>query len=232
MTIAAATLAGNFSNTDATSYATASVTPTANRLVLIAVMGSTLGSSAAPTLSGNGLTYVEVASQHLGDAGNRLSVFRAMGASPSAGAITIDFAGVTQLRCHWSVVEFSDVDTGGSNGADGVRQSATAVGANVSSLEVTLAAFGNSANATYGAFGWNELTISAFVGAGFTQLHWIGPAEQPRYIFTEWRADNDTSVDMSWNALVDNSAGIALELKSATPAASGTRMLASLGVGT
>ena len=227
MAITAAALTGSNSTTDASSYNTASITPTADRLVLAAVLSKKASAPDTPTLSGNGLTWVQVATVTFHTIGTpilRLTLFRAMGASPSTGAVTIDFGGATQLSCAWSLVEFADIDTGGTNGSAAVVQSATNAADAVAAqalLTVTLAAFGSAGNATYGAFGSSNVTTTeTVVGSGFTQLHRTGGVD-PRTLLTEWRADNDTSVDAENDEASDtrDMAGIAVEIKAVSAGA-------------
>src|SRR5882672_10399835 len=93
--------------TAATSFATASITPTSKALVLVAVSQHAASAPASPTVSGNSLTYVQVDAVNYDVTGNwRTTLFRALGTSPSAGTITIDFAGVSQTAVVWSVDQF------------------------------------------------------------------------------------------------------------------------------
>lgn len=192
-----------------TSYPTASISPSGNKLIL-AVVGSSVSSGTpnTPTLTGNGLTWVEVAS--IATTVTRITVFRAMGASPSAGAVTIDFAAQTQSRCFWSISEFDGVDTGGANGENAVVQSATGNATSGTSLVVTLAAFGSATNAAFG--GLFKQTVEAITeGSGFTEL-----AESQGtglVIQSEWKDSEDTSVDWSWATAATRVGGIAVEIK-------------------
>ena len=97
--ITEAALTSACSGTDATEYTTASITPTANRLIIVNVEGSDGSLGEVPTLSGNSLTYAQIATVNFRCEGgdNRCSQtkFRAMGASPTSEAITITFAGTT-----------------------------------------------------------------------------------------------------------------------------------------
>lgn len=213
-------LTSGLADNAATSYATASVTPTANRLVLVAVHSANQNETpGTPTLSGNGLTYVQVATvlfDTIAAPDGRLTLFRAMGAAPSAGAITISFT-ANQDGANWSVVECSGTDTGGTNGSAAVVQSATNRTNSASSLTVTLAAFGSTDNATYGAFAIGA-TQALVQGTGFTEIHEVQSSDTPaRSTMTEWRNDNDTSVDGSWASL-NTAAGIAIEIKAAAAA--------------
>lgn len=220
MAVVGSNLTNNVSETDANSYATASVTPTANNLILLTVVNRSGDSvNTKPTATGNGLTWVEIASVNfdiVGTSRRTVTVFRAMGASPSAGAITIDFAGVTQTDCLWSVDQFSGTDTSGTNGSGAIVQSATVIESDGSTL-VTLAAFGSADNATFGAFGDSSALVMT-VGSGFTQLGRKNSTNSAG-IITEWRADNDTSVDATGSAV--DAGGIGIEIKAAAAGAGG-----------
>src|SRR5687767_13823040 len=121
MAVTATALTGAMNNVDQSSYATASITPTANRLILCFVQ-SRASSAAVPTLTGCGLTWVQVSTGANSTTALRLTLFRAMGAAPSTGALTIDFGGQVQANCSWSVVEFDGVDTSGTNGSGAIVQ--------------------------------------------------------------------------------------------------------------
>lgn len=227
--ISRANLVTNSSTTDAASYNTASISPGANKLILATVVSRT-GITAdpnQPTLSGNGLTWVAIASvvfDNTSSSRRRVTLFRAMGASPSTGAVTIDFGGQTQTACDWNIEEVSGMDTSGTNGSGAIVQSATnfdnATGTPVSTLTVTLSAFSNTNNATFGAFGYGG-TGTSTAGSGFTKLGDVMDGETSIRLTTEFRSDNDTSVDISYSA-AGEIGGIAIEIKAAGTAYSQT----------
>lgn len=213
--------------TDTTSYATASISPSSNKLILAVVFNFKSGTAEVPALSGNGLTWVNVANI-LSGAGTtrRLSVFRALGSSPSSGVITIDFSGNTQLGVVWAVSEFDNVDTSGTDGSGAIVQSVTddAV-SQASPYSVTLASFGNVNNATFGAFGKANTQVSS-PGSGFSEIFDEALSTPDGRLVTEWKNSNDTSVDITYVASVDL-AGIAVEIKNAEQAITATTLTAS-----
>ena len=152
-----------------------------------------------------------------------LIVFRAMGASPSAGAVTIDFAGDTHLGCAWSIVEFAGVDTGGTNGSAAVVQSNNnrEDGDSDQALSVTLASFGAADNRPYAAFAANRNAATTWVPeTDYDQLHQVAHASPDHSLMTEWRDDaTDTSPSATLAVATLNVAGIALEIKAAGAAA-------------
>lgn len=107
------------------STTTASWTPVANRLNLIAVVTSHATNAQTCTLSGNGLTWVSIATIQYSSNARRITLFRALGASPSAGVTTITIAGSSNSDVGWSIWDFTDVDTSGTNGSGAIVQSVT-----------------------------------------------------------------------------------------------------------
>jgi len=199
--------------TAGTTFTTASISPGADRLVLawVAGRGTTLGS---PTLSGNGLTWVEVTTLTFANNG-RMSLFRAMGASPTAGSVTITFPTSANRAC-WSIVEYAGVDTSGTNGSGAVVQSATGTAA-ASPITVTLGAFASANNVATGGFVRISTAASAFTAGGGFTIYGQDSSANALGIATEGLAANDTTVDISApNTSCTNPpcmAGIAVELK-------------------
>lgn len=148
-----------------TSFVTASVSPTANRLILVAINGYIATGGVDPTtpsVTGNGITYTLVDSAGIDQAGatdrSLLWVFRGMSASPSAGAITLSWSGGTApTRASWAVDQSTaDVDTSGSNGANaivaGTKNKATSA-STVTTLSVSFVGSMTSGNGAYFACG-------------------------------------------------------------------------------
>src|SRR3990172_9474633 len=149
-------------NTNASTSTTASVTPAVNELVLFAVnvyftVQQASAPAVTPTFNGTGLTFVEIARKEFwpisSDWWNTIYLFRAMGSAITGGTITINAGALTMDTCTWELSSFAGVDTSGTHGSGAIVQSATANGASVSTLTVTLAAFSSANNATFGAFG-------------------------------------------------------------------------------
>lgn len=203
----------------ATSFVTSSITPVADRLYIATIHSGlrTTTDPNTPTLTGCGLTWVQIDTILPDDASSsrsRITMFRAMGSSPTAGALTTDHGGQTQDRCTVTVDEFIGVDTSGTNGSGAVVQSAKNRVTGGTSLTVTLAAFGSSSNATYGAFGISY-TSTDTVGTGFTELSNAIDAASDYKTMTEFRNDNDTSVDMSFAVTLEDVGAIAIEIRAA-----------------
>lgn len=207
-------LTSGSSTTNATSYATASITPTANSLVIAVVYGRRNPGLAPSGLSGNGLTWVQVAdTTSTALTFRHLTVFRAMGSSPSSGAVTISYAG-TMDNASWSIFEISGTDTSGTNGSGAIVQSGTnADPATGTSGTITLSAFGSTSNMAIGSFAHNANEVTT-PGSGFTEIDDIQIAENTSGNETEYKL-NDNTVDASWATSIDFLA-IAIEVKAAT----------------
>jgi len=213
--------------TNQTSVATASISPPGNELIEVAFEVGFFNQQAdpapVPTVTGNGITYTKV-NQYSnwpigGDFYNCIYLYRGMAASPSTGAITIDFGSTTMDSIAWSVSSKAGVDTGGTNGSAAVVQSAVNRNDGGSTLTITLAAFGSANNATAGYFGAGDVTGSPRTfteGTGFTEIHDTGA--QYAAIGTQWRNDNDTTVNTTASAASSGLAGIAIEIKAAAAA--------------
>lgn len=203
MAITPSTLTSALSTTDATSYATASITPTANRLVLLAIESriavGVAGGPQTPTATGCGLTWVTVATQTgysgAGTPNRKITILRAMGSSPSSGAVTIDFNAETQTHCGHSVIEFSDTNQTGTNGSGAIVQTAGANenGVNGTEATVTLASnISDENNITYAwALNTGPATITA--GSGFTIHHSGSESEHGTYFVAETKTNSKTA---------------------------------------
>lgn len=150
----------------ATSHATASVTPAANKLILLAVTSGATPATTVPTATGCSLTWVQVATQQQGASNQRVTVLRALGAAPTTGAITIDFAGVAN-NCAWKVIEFDGANISGTNGSGAIVQSNSANGGS-SPLTVTLGAGVTAGNITFGIGAANSSSVTLTAGTDFT----------------------------------------------------------------
>ncbi|MDO8640929.1 MAG: hypothetical protein Q7R33_05245 [Nitrosarchaeum sp.] len=192
-------------------FNTASITPSANKLILLSVTAYD-GDSVVPepTASGCGLTWVKIDTIVSADTLRRVILFRAMGSSPITGAITITFS-AAPWGCTWGISEFVNVDTSGTYGSGAIVQSAKNGTAGAESLTVTLAAFSSVNNATFGAFGGSHTETP---GAGFTQINTAQTDTGQWYESTnsqQWRDNNDTTVDAT--CAYGDIHGIAVEIK-------------------
>jgi hypothetical protein len=207
-----------------TTITSASVTPTANALNLCLVWSAqTSGTIAAPTVTGNGLTWDLVATTPQPGT-TRAFLFRSMGASPSAGTIVATY-GANQDDILLLCTSATGVDTSGSNGSGAVGQSKPD---NVSTNNLTLtfdapfaaadnrpvmfAARADNSSATTSE--WTEVFDGAHSNVGTTVVMWKN-------------ASDDTSGTMTWGT-TSTTAAILVEVK-APPGCEGR--LALIGVG-
>jgi adhesin/invasin len=198
-------------------YTTAPISPAANTLVMVAVLGhSALGTPPIPTLSGGGMAAWDVVATVTFDGASslrRLTVFRAMSAAPGSGPLTIT-SSLTLAHSQWIVSQWSGVETSGVNGSGAIVQTGSTRDDAVTGLTVPLAAFGHANNVAYGAFGVNRNVAVITPGAGFTEI-----AEQPSGESTpgdlqaEWRT-NDNTIDATW-PLNLNGGALGVEIKAA-----------------
>lgn len=227
---------GGSSTNGITSLVTPSIVPSANTLLLLAVSSRTniTANPNVPTATGCNLTWEVVSTVNYDNVGatrKRLTVLRALGPSPTTGAVTIDFGGQAQHGVDYSIDVADGVDTSGTNGSGAIVQSATLIDETTPATPftetITLGAFGNAANATWGSLGFGDPTGSNFTaGTGFTELSVVN-ASTFQTVITEYREGNDTSVTMDFVAPASSDAigGVALEIR----AAPGAVVLASGG---
>ena len=201
-------------------YTTASISPGPNALVLVAVLGHrSSGANPSPVVTGGGMAaWEEVATVTLDPLTTplkRLTVYRAMSATPGAGPITIRFQNAVS-NAQWVVSQWDGVDVTGTNGAGAIAQVGSARADLASGLMVTLAPFGSANNVAYGAFAVRSGVPVVAPGAGFAEIAEHGSGESPASALqAEWSI-NDNTVDASWVNL--HGAALAVEIKSAEPA--------------
>jgi Invasin, domain 3/Calcineurin-like phosphoesterase len=199
-------------------YTTASISPAANALITVAVLGHRASAaSAAPTLTGGGMTswsqVASVAFDSVGGPLKRLTVYRALSSAPGSGPITITFPS-TLSNAQWIVSQWSGVDATGTNGAGAIVQSVSVSGDRVSGLTATLAPLGAPHHVAYGVVGVNGNGLVVSPGAGFTEIAEQSSGEAARAVLqTEW-ATGDNTVDASGPGSL-NAAILGIELKPA-----------------
>jgi hypothetical protein len=210
MAITQSSLTSGSSGTNGLSIATASVSPTSNRLVIVAVFGGAVTPANATdpsTVAGAGLTFVKlVAQNNTTTFGLNTSIWYAMSAAPSSGAITITYPNTQDLFI-WSVYELAGVDATGTNGANAVNTN-TAGGQDITgaatSVTATLAAFASANNgaicATISAKATSAATCTP--DTGWTEIHEVSLVSSGIgfALETQWRADNDTTALGTWSA--------------------------------
>lgn len=215
MTIGATALTDGISfDTGVTIFDTASITPSANKLICLWLQAGTLVDPEDPIITGCGLTWAQEDTVLWANATNRVYLYRATGGTPTTDTITMEFPDQL-IGLQWAVVEYDNVDTSGTSGSGAIVQSvATAIPSTATSHTITLAAFGSAANATAGMMTTNK-NEAITNGSGFTETteEFANSGAVNRAIQTQFRSDNDTTVDWSWASTTPQGAGIAIELK-------------------
>lgn len=216
---------GNDASAGGTSFATASVSPTSGRYGLLTFKATRGPGPALPdTISGAWATWTRI-NDVIYDTGNDRRLYAYLGSGSVAnGAITVTFPSSNDAHV-WSVDEVAS-----AHASSPIVQSVPASGSSTTPA-VTLAAFGGASNATFSVVshsqdGGEQITV----GTGFTELsdHGYTSAFASR-MQTQWRADNDTSVDATF--ATSNAWGM-IGIEIAEPAAAGGRPnLLLLGVG-
>lgn len=212
--VTATTLTSGSDGTTVSLATTASVTPSANKLQLLHVHAHPAGGPGYATVTGCGLTWVSVDQHNYdGGGGDTQMLYRALGGSPSTGALTIDFGtGNDQLEICWSLAEFGNVDTSGSDGAGAVVQAVKATGTSTTP-SATLAAFGSTDNATYAAVSTGSGGYPLIAGLP-NELHNFQGPTVGLLTLSEWKGYNDTTADASCVSTVWGV--IAVEIKGAS----------------
>ena len=193
------------------------IAPAPNTLITVAVLGHNNTSAApSPTLSGGGMAaWTEVATttfDGIATPHKRLTIFRAMSATPGSGPLTITFT-TGQSNCQWIVSQWDGVDLSGVNGAGAIGQTGTARTDAGSGLSVALGAFGAAANVAYGVFGVTKNVVAVTPGAGFTAIAEQASGESPAAdLAAEWAA-GDNTIDASWPSAA--AAALAVEIRAA-----------------
>jgi hypothetical protein len=200
-------------------YTTASIAPAANTLVTIAVMSHRASATISPTVTGGGMASWDLVASvdfdTLALPHRRLSIYRAMSATPGSGPITFKFTSqVSNLE--WIVSQWSGVEPNGvnDNGASAVVQTGSNRANAVNGLSVALAPFGSTTNVALGAFGVNSQVLTIAPAAGFTEIDEQPANESTRGdLQTEW-AVNRPTIGASWTNLKAGALGI--EIKAQT----------------
>ena len=224
MGITATVLTGGGSTTDGTSFTTASVTPTGNRLELLHIMAQSSTGNVAPTVTGCGLTWVLVANTTQGTNVRTCLVYRAMGASPTTGALTISDT-QTYTQINWTLVEYAGTDTSGTDGSGAIVQTITAQPTGVTTASATLGTTVTAGNSTGGIVGYNTNgTITP--GTNYTQLDYESQTTQAQAELTEFAATAQQTVSGTLGAS-GNAFIVGYELKAAASVTIGESLLTS-----
>jgi hypothetical protein len=177
----------------------ASITPAANVLHLLRIQNLRDGvnNPGTPTCAGCSMTWTRYASADITGSLTRLTVFYGLGVSPTTGSVTVTYPNNASLLM-FSIDAFTGTRIDGTAGSGAMVQGVTKLQTGTTTgVTVTLAAFLNGANATYGTVGMINVSDrpTITVGSGFTGL-WHDATNRTQEV--EWKATNDTSVDWTW----------------------------------
>jgi hypothetical protein len=220
MAITSANLTSGQDTDGNSTAAVSSITTHANKLALLAVTCRTniTVDSNTPTITDSNRTWTQVGNilwDTTSASRKRVTLFRCLSGSDVTGSATIDYGGQNQTNIIHAINEFDGVDTSGTNGSGAIVQAVTNKDetATNTSFTVTLAAFGNVNNATYGAIAQDNISTTLVIGSGFTQMYNVNDAANIN-LLTEFKASNDTTVDASQSQAA-MFGGIAVEIKAA-----------------
>ena len=210
MAIAITLLSQGGSTVDASSFATASVSPGADRwLVADVASGKSTGPITQPTVSGLSLTwFTENFSQSAAGARAMSRFYAWTGAAPGSGAVTFDFVGDTQTSATWAVYEITGAST-----SDPFVQTVSAVpGGGSLSISATLAAFSDSNNRPLIAAEHATAEVSD-PEAGYTELADQTQTAGAIGFGVAWHSSaTDTTPTYSWATSTSNRIAIASEI--------------------
>jgi uncharacterized protein YjiK len=204
---------------DASSYSFASITASNNRLYVV-FLSTSIASGTAPSatgVSGAGLTFTEIGTAggllYSGTPGiRRIQAWRALvGSGAATGSIAISL-GATSTGMDAVLLEFSGMDTSGTNGSGAVVQSATNMATSATALTVTLSAFANANNRPVAFFN-HRAAEATTQEPGYTELDEGSHSSPAAGAECEWHASTaDTTPTASW-VTAANAGGFAIEVK-------------------
>ncbi|MGH8623442.1 MAG: hypothetical protein ACRET3_15010, partial [Burkholderiales bacterium] len=149
-----------------TSLTLPSWTPQSGELLLVGI--SMRDETIAHSVSGNGLTWTLVADRDNDRGEMGVALYRASGASPTAGSITISLPGNT-LPAYAIAVRMSNVDTTTNQGVEAVATASGPAAADNANMKVTVTTL--TANATALAWGGQRGSATLSLPAGETVIN-------------------------------------------------------------
>lgn len=197
------------SATNATSYATASVTIPANSIAFAFVASET--GTPTPTLIDANRTWTLHESQAHPLFG-ALYLFRSLVTTQTIGAVTIDFGATTVANCTWVIASKDNVPTTGTNGADAIGLVTKGSGSSATPTVNFGGAFSNASHPTIGAFLINSNFRTLAAGSGWTELSRIEESVEDVEILVQYKLVEDSSVEATVSASADSFAAIAFEV--------------------
>lgn len=218
--ITATSLATKGSNKTQSSYSmNLGAAPPTNTLLLCDVTNRRGGGATTPTLSGAGVTWVQVATVTFESGARRVTRFRARASSTTAADIVADFAGTNQGLCTMALMRVDGADGSGTNGSGAIVQSPTNLDdVGSTNMLVNLAAFGQTNNAVIATFATDNDTVTVTKEAGWTDVYTASSDAPDSRLFGEYLGEPDTTATATLSS-ARQWAGIATEIKNAEAAA-------------
>lgn len=194
-----------------TGYPTGVHAPSSNHLNLAAIL-NTGDDGVAPTIIGNGLTWVQITT-FVYDVTKRVTLFRSLsGGLPAAGTAFIDFSGNTQAGCSWVFAGVRGVDQSGGDGSGAVVQAASNGASASTALTITLNSFASTDNGALAAFALDD-DVAVAPKSGWAELAEIllNDGADSATNEVQWIDSNDTTPTAT-AATAEEWGGIAVEI--------------------
>lgn len=189
---------------------TASISPRANGLIILAVAANKTHGSGTPndpTVSGGGLSWTEIGTVTLSAGGEeRLTLFKAQSPTPGSPAVVNISWGGQQVRdVYWSIAQYYNASVNG----DAVVQSVVNGGNSITSLGLSLSAFANPNDYTHEVVYLNDGSPQPVpIGANMNTMNSFNSS----HIFTTGYGINSPST--GWTTTTSRSLlGMAIQIK-------------------
>lgn len=219
-------------SSDATSYSfPLSSQPGTDSLIIASYFHGAGGTVAAPTVSGCGLTWVEVLATDIAGL-RRLSVWRAQGTVTSSGPVVFDHGSSSQTRAMALISEWFGTATSGTNGSGAIIQTVStgAVSVSSSAPDVTLAGFSTTNNVAYFTIGSLGASTNATYTTTFTKLSEDASNAPVSNIMDAWQQGFSTPSATSTAAVLYNMIAMEIGVRSVSASFIRSPMLSLLGV--
>jgi hypothetical protein len=193
-----------------TTLSNSSWAPPSSGLIILFVESNIVGTPNTPTVSGNGITWIQIATIQ-GITNARLTLFAADASGSTTGITTADFGGQSQSSSRMAFMHADGVDLSGGVEAAFV-QAVPGTGTATSGL-ITLSAAGGSNNRPVS--GWAVGNAAMTPRADWTEMDELssGSASIPK-LETQQRPDAfETTASVTWDGVSRAWHGIAAELK-------------------
>lgn len=198
-----------------TPASSASITPPGSQLIEIDVelrASTNILTANNVTVTGCGLTWVQVSEVVIND--RMIAVFRAMGASPSTGALSLAYGGTgTVLSWTWATRSWTGVDTSGTNGSGAVGTPGTASTGSGSTLGVTIPGTPATGDVTFAVIMTEDDSLTLTQAAPFLSInHVTGSDTQEMAV---WDSGQDQTESWTWTPSTKVAAIIGFIIKAA-----------------